>query len=152
MCRDRASKDTENAIQLAHEDNHSAKAGEVLLSDAKAKGARFCAELSLVPSLQEVKELLSKLAKEARAVVAGGRVPRKPRKINDVPSEGDSTFFLGKGKIVDVGDKDCEDVFNAVGFFLFTQCAGNARGEWPATVGTARRHCMKPTVLLVHVA
>jgi hypothetical protein len=51
-----------------------------------------------------------------------------------------------------VGDKDCEDVFNAVGFFLFTQCAGNARGEWPATVGTARRHCMKHTVLLVHVA
>jgi hypothetical protein len=134
MCRDRASKDTENAIQLAHEDNQSGKAVEVLLSKAKATGAQFCADLPLVPSLQEVKELLAKLAKEAMAVVAG-RAPRKARKLKDLPSQGDSTFFLGKGRAVGVGDKDCDDVFNAVGFFLFTHCAGNARGEWPATVG-----------------
>jgi hypothetical protein len=140
--RDRASKDTENAIQLAHEDNHGAKAAEVLLSHARGQGVTFCAGIPLVPSLQDVKNMLSR---DTRAV-AHGQPARRQQGLTDLPCKGESTFFLGKGRRVRPGSAEGATVFNALGFFMLTQCADNGRGEWPSKLCTLRHICQACTI------
>jgi hypothetical protein len=146
ICRDRATKNTENAIQLAHEENHSAKATEVVLSHAKESGVEFCTDLPLVPTLQEVKVYLST---KGHCGVDAALAPRSVRgrgKITDSPQRGERTFFMGKGKRLGVATQDGEDVRNAIGFFMYTRCQQNTRGEWPAVLGTAPHsqdsHCI----------
>jgi hypothetical protein len=144
MCRDRVAKNTENAIQLAHEDNHCAKALEVVLSNARDKGVEFCEDLPLVPNLQEVKEYLSRKAQEAgaggaAAPAASDTASREPGKITDAPQEGERTFFMGKGKLLGARSDDGVTVRNAVGFFMYTHCEGNPGGEWPPVLGCAPR-------------
>jgi hypothetical protein len=150
MCRDRVAKNTENAIQLAHEDNHCAKALEVVLSNARDKGVEFCADLPLVPNLQEVKEYLSGKALGGGgggAAAAGETASRGKGKITDTPQEGERTFFMGKSKRLGARSKDGVTVRNAIGFFMYTHCAGNAGGEWPAVLGRLR-----PNGLIVSTA
>jgi hypothetical protein len=136
-CRDRAAKDTENAIQQAHDDNHSGKAMEVLLARAKQQGKQFCTGLPLVPTMDDV---ASWLAKERREE-AGPGVPaqRQRSKLRDAPSPGDSTFFLGKGETMRLANANTNKAMLAVGFFLYTQCDGNAGDKWPKTLGAFRR-------------
>lgn len=136
--RDRASKDTEGAIQKAHEDNHSGKAMEVLLSHAQQNGTHFCPELPLVPTLQEVSCLLTKETRAQLQQDRGGR-PTRPRvasSVVDAPQQGEYTFFLGRGKPMRLSAPESREVLNAFGFLMYIACEGNARGEWPATMGT----------------
>jgi hypothetical protein len=137
MFRDRATQNTENAIQLAHEDNHSAKATEVVLSYARQNGVAFCPDLPLVPTLQEVKFYMSRKAVHRSGEASAPRPERGHGKITDSPQRGECTFFMGKGKQFGVDTQDGVDVRNAIGFFLYTHCQQNTRGEWPAVLGTA---------------
>jgi hypothetical protein len=130
-CRDRAAKDTENAIQQSHEDNHSGKAMEVLLTQAKDKGTHFCEGIPLVPTLEEV----SKMQGLAAAIDAGKPARRaRPDVLHD-HAQGDDTFFLGKGQALRRSHGETMPAMNAVGFFLYTQCDGNTGDKWPATMG-----------------
>lgn len=143
VCRDRASKSTENALQLAHEDNMSGLAMELLLNRAaQEQGVEFAKNLPLVPTLQEVAAMRSSDAKENRA---GGRGTRskKKKKLRDFPEGDECTFFLGGGEVMKMHQDDTRDAMNAIGFFLYTQCCGNKRGEWPPTLGalTVWRWC-----------
>lgn len=135
MCRDRASKDTENAIQLAHEDSHAGKAVEAHLRSAQAQGVQFCRDLPLLPAMQDVKDLVAKEAKEARAGAGGQVARRRLKKLSDLPGPDEATFFIGKGTAVTAGSTDYADVLNAIGFFMYTHCSENERGEWPQTIG-----------------
>jgi hypothetical protein len=138
MRRDRASKNTENAIQSAHEDNHSAKAMEVVLCHARDKGVAFCPDLPLVPTLQEVKEYMSRATRDGVHVPAAGGVAHPGRgrgKFTDSPECGERTFFMGKGQALGVASHDGVAARNAVGFFMYTHCAKNPRGEWPHVLG-----------------
>jgi hypothetical protein len=129
-CRDRASKNTENALQNAHEDNHSGKAMEVLLMKAKRQGVEFCNELSLLPTLDEVSKHVARMT--------GPQGPRRVRTtITDSRGHGDSTFFLGNGTRMRLDDSDTKPAMNAVGFFLYTQCRGNTGDRWPDIMGAA---------------
>ena len=105
---------------------------EVLLSEAQQSGVEFCEPLSLVPTLQEISQML---AGEARAAARLGGVQRRAREsLSDQPQRNEGTFFLGKGTKLGVREEVLE-VKNAIGFFLYTQCADNKRGEWPAVMG-----------------
>jgi hypothetical protein len=138
MCRDRSSKSTENAIQLAHEDNHSVKATEVVLRQAQDNGVEFCPDLPLMPTLQDVKVYLSQEASRGAGDAVAPLPERGRGKITDSPQHGEQTFFMGKGKRLGVATQDGVLVRNAIGFFLYTQCRQNTRGEWPAVLGTYR--------------
>jgi hypothetical protein len=137
-CRDRAAKDTVNAIQQAHDDNHSGKAMEVLLTLAQQEGKEFCAGLPLVPTLDDVS---CWLASECRLdVAAPGVPPRRERStLRDSPDDGDTTFFLGKGVAMRLAHGPTIEAMNAVGFFLYTQCDGNKGDKWPSTLGAFSR-------------
>lgn len=141
-CRDRAAKDTENAIQQAHEDNHSGKAMEVLLARAQARGgAAFCEGLPLVPTLDEVTKMLAKERRREEALAAGevmhedGPARRQRATVTDARGADDDTFFLGKGENMRLSNAQTKPAMNAVGFFLYTQCAGNTGDKWPDTMG-----------------
>jgi hypothetical protein len=135
-CRDRAAKDTENAIQQAHEDNHSGKAMEVLLTQAKTKGTHFCEGMPLVPTLEEVTKMLRLKARTSAA--AATLDARRPRVRSGAPQDrcdGDLTFFLGNGEKMRLSDGHTNTSMNAIGFFLYTQCDDNIGDLWPATMG-----------------
>jgi hypothetical protein len=112
---------------------------EVLLTQSKAKGTRFCEGMPIVPSLEEVPKMLAKERRisEGQAAEEGGRCRRhrvqKSTLVDDC--QGDHTFFLGKGEVMRLRDGHTKPAMNAVGFFLYTQCDGNIGDKWPATMG-----------------
>lgn len=138
-CRDRASRNTENAIQHAHENNISGKAMEVLLAQEKDRGTPFCEDIPLVPTLEEVVKMLSRdpddvhLYSGSTAGPSRGRGARSP--CQDHGEDGERTILIGKGEALAYGSQHGMQALNAVGFFLYTQCAGNVGDEWPAVVG-----------------
>ena len=134
MCRDRATASTENAIQNAHQDNHSAKAMEVVLANAQQQGVVFSDDVPLVPTLQDVKRMVSRQASSDRAAVPGRAPPRVRAQLRDTPDPGELTYFLGKGKPLRMGTCDAFAVLNAVGFFVYTQCGKNPSGQWPTVL------------------
>lgn len=111
-----------------------------MLSHAQDKGVEFCPDLPLVPTLQEVKDLLSREARAGGpggAPAAGGGPRPRQQDLTDCPQAGERTFFLGKGKRLGVSTADGVAARNAIGFFLFTRCKENGRGEWPQVLGSA---------------
>jgi hypothetical protein len=130
-CRDRATQNTENAIQNAHQDNHSGKAMEIVLRHAQQQGVAFCPQLPLLPTLQDIKGKLTREARGEGGAAAPGPPASRNATVTDEPQTGESTGFLGAGKALRNGTRTSLEVFNAVGFFMFTQCAGNPTGEWP---------------------
>lgn len=129
-CRDRATKDPQNAIQRAHEENHAGKAMETVLSRAAQDGVQFCEGMPLVPTLQEVTR---HLAGQRHTKAKSTRIRAT---LKDDPGDGELTFFLGKGaRLKDIGHEAGREVRQAVGFFMYTQCAENNRGEWPSVMG-----------------
>jgi hypothetical protein len=146
MCRDRASRNTENAIQQAHEDNHSGKAMEVLLRQAKDQGTAFCEGLPLRPSLDDVtKYLIQGQRRDAELAAAADGVPVAARRVRktilDTRERGEGTFFLGLGNVMRPSDRASLPAMNAIGFFLYTRCEGNHTEAWPATMGAPRWLC-----------
>jgi hypothetical protein len=93
---------------------------------------RFCEGLPLVPTLQEVTRYLAGQQVERRRAT----LKRIRASLKDDPGEDELTFFLTKGEnLKDWSHPSGKEVRQAVGFFLYTQCAGNRRGEWPSLVG-----------------
>jgi hypothetical protein len=133
-CRDRATANTESAIQNAHQNNHGGKAMEVVLKDAQQRGIQFCDALPLVPTMKDVRRMVSLQAKEANIQAPAGaavRNPRRTNKVTDPPQDGELTYLVDQGELMRNGTELAEQVYNAVGFFLYTQCEGNPNGEWP---------------------
>jgi hypothetical protein len=149
MRRDRATASTESAIQNAHQDNHSGKAMEVVLAHAEQQGAVFCKDIPLVPSIKDVKRLVS-----GHRLEPGTQGPGSSKKgqLSDQAERGELTYCVGVGEALRNGTKAASEVYNAVGFFLYTQCAENLTGEWPQVLCAFRRlipNVRLPTYLLV---
>jgi hypothetical protein len=136
LCRDRATANTEDAIMNAHQDNHSGKAMEVVLAHAQQQGAVFLPALPLIPTLQDIKGM----SREARAQEAGTSTKRR-RAIWDDREADEHTSFLGNGSAMRNGTTEATTIYNAVGFFMYTQCRANPSGEWPAVL-CARLHLL----------
>jgi hypothetical protein len=132
MCRDRVGGSTENAIQLAHTDNHCAKAVEMQLCMAKQQGAvgSCTGGIPLAVTLADVRDYNAR---------RGSTQPQKTR--NQILGEesshtaggGDATVFLGKK--LTWRSNHSQEVHNAVGFFMYTTCKQNTLGSWPERVG-----------------
>jgi hypothetical protein len=105
---------------------------EVVLAHAQQQGAEFPAELPLIPTLQDIKRLISRDASAQAEGTANRQPPR--RSIWDAQEEGEFTYFEGKGRQMKNGDDEAIEVYNAVGFFMYTQCRDNQNGEWPAVL------------------
>lgn len=134
--KDRATTHTENAIAHAHEDHNSRTAMELFLSKAKNLGVQFCPDMSLAPSLEEACEVGENRARAAQGDNGHpARTKRRPSLKDDVEQEGELTGFQGVGTKLKVNSPDDLAAKNAIGFYLFTQCAENGNGEWPYFMG-----------------
>lgn len=114
----------------AHLDNHGMLAMEVLMTEAVDGGeVAHIEELGLLPTLETVKAYLAGVR---AAESAGTRTRKSPT--TDTPSPTDHTLFQGIGTTVSkYTSGKAQRAANALGFFLYTQCKGNVRGEWPPT-------------------
>lgn len=69
------------------------------------------------------------------------------RPLKDKPTPGDGTLFTGTGTHCreSAGGNNL-DILNALGFFLYTQCRDNERGDWPlCTCASPSRTCAMPS-------
>jgi hypothetical protein len=108
---------------------------EVVLAHAQQQGAVFSEDLPLIPTLHDVKRLQSRAARDEGAAQGGAACNRRVRKsIMDHSEAGEFTCFQGKGKDMYNSSPVACAVYNAVGFFLYTQCRANATAEWPAVL------------------
>lgn len=135
LCRDRVGGSTENAIQLAHTDNHCAKALELELCVAsQQRPPGYCTRgIPLAPTLEDVRHYNSG-RRRAHARVTGDR-----RETYDAADAGDETVFLGK-RLPQRGGMRTLEMHNAVGFFMYTTCKLNSLGTWPQKMGAAHTH------------
>jgi hypothetical protein len=108
---------------------------EVLLTQAKDNGTHFHEGMPLVPTLEEVTNLLAKEEGQAAAAAEGRPARRVLSQVLHDQGKGDLTFFLGKGEALRRTDGRTIPAMNAVGFFLYTQCVPNIGDKWPATMG-----------------
>jgi hypothetical protein len=118
---------------------------EVVLKYAEQRGVQFCDSLPLVPTLKDVRRMVSLQAKEASTRAPDGTAVRNPRKTNkvpDAPQEGELTYLVDLGEPMRNGTVIAEQVYNAVGFFLYTQCDGNQNGEWPPVLCVPHPHLL----------
>jgi hypothetical protein len=114
---------------------------EVVMAHAQQQGAVFPAGLPLIPTLHDIKGLLTQ---EASAPRPGTSRRAPPRSIRDAQEEGEFTYFEGKGRDMRNGADEATDVYNAVGFFLYTQCSSNPTGVWPTVL------CASLGVVVIH--
>jgi hypothetical protein len=105
---------------------------EVVLAHAQQQGAAFPADLPLIPTLLDIKRLISRDG-SAQAAGTSHRPPPR-RSIWDAQEAGEFTYFEGKGNEMKNGSDEATTVYNAVGFFMFTQCRENKTGEWPSVL------------------
>jgi hypothetical protein len=80
------------------------------------------------------------MSREARAQEAGTSTKRR-RAIWDDREADEHTSFLGNGSAMRNGTTEATTIYNAVGFFMYTQCRANPSGEWPAVL-CARLHLL----------
>lgn len=114
---------------------------EVVLAHAKQQGAVFNEDLPLVPSLEDVRRLVSQgPAAPGEPAKIGGQKAKDPA--CDRPEPGETTYFKGVGKRLQKGTQQASEVYNAIGFFLYTQCKGNPRGEWPQDLCASSRYIL----------
>lgn len=136
LMRKRACRLLKNAITMApelsiarsHQDNFGRVAMEVLVAEGMQEHAMELQsdheEVPLLPTFDQLKALLLEQDKKPGA--------RERAPVLDTPQEGEKTVFLGRGVVLKAGKhKAAANIKSAVGFFLFTQCADNIRGEWP---------------------
>ena len=141
LCRDRVGGSTENAIQLAHTDNHCAKALETQLciaSQQLPEGHRKPG-IPLAPTMDDVREYNAgtrRQGTQAQDAAAGRRTRRRrtTKQLWDTPDIGDDTLFEGK-QFNARGNARQTEIYNAVGFFMYTTCKANGNGTWPETMG-----------------
>jgi hypothetical protein len=123
---------------------------EVVMAHAQQQGAVFPPGLPLIPTLHDIKGMLSQ---EASAQRPGTSTRAPPRSIRDAQEEVEYTYFEGKGRDMRNGADEASDVYNAVGFFLYTQCSCNPTGVWPtvlcAYLGVAVMHSEVDTQMFV---
>ena len=132
LCKQKATRWPEFTIAAGHTDNYARLAMEVLMWQAKQQHPEYLdPNLPLLPSIYDLKQMLAEEARRHQAA-QGGRPRARPDPIKDLITAEEDTVFKGNGSRLNPGvDANSDDILSAIGFFLYTQCPANVRGEWP---------------------
>jgi len=106
----------------------------VVAEHAKAKGVQFCQDMPLIPSLKEFKDSQLRRGRRPSAAQTAATDPDHDAALA-ADNDGEGTTLLGRGTWVKPSCPEALEVHNAVGFFLFTACPANRRGDWPDVMG-----------------